>query len=320
MNDSERVWVPVEAPQAELDALRREFPTVQFLDVPEPDEPQLAGVVAAFISKPLPAGLVQRMPRLRWLHLDSGGAAQFITPTIVSRPVKLTTSTGSHGAPFSEFAMACILSLAKRLPECWQATRDRRWDDSIEPELVEGKTVGIVGLGSIGSALAEKAKALGMRVVANKRQVDAIPPYVDQLGGPEFLPELLAESDFVVLCLPSATKDVLGEAELRVMKPSAFLINLTSRRAMAGEAVLVRALREGWIAAAVLNTPIGEQGTFPPDSELWGMPNVIVTARIAGKGDEGARVAKAMALFKENLGRFLNDQPLRNLVDPKRGY
>ena len=110
------------------------------------------------------------------------------------------------------------------------------------------------GLGTAGSELARKAKALGMRVVATKRTAAPKPDYVDVLGTPDFLPRLLTESDFVVLLLASvpSTFNIIGENELRMMKRSAYLINLTGGRAIE-ETLLVRALKEGWIAGAALD-------------------------------------------------------------------
>ena len=119
----------------------------------------------------------------------------------------MTGSKGIHGVVFSEFALACIFALAKKLPDCLQAQKQRKWEN-LQPMEVEGTTLGIVGLGTAGSQLARKAKALGMRVVAVKRTVTNRPDYVDELGEPEFLPRLLSESDFVVLLLASVPSTV----------------------------------------------------------------------------------------------------------------
>ena len=134
--------------------------------------------------------------------------------------------------------------LAKKLPECIDAQKQKRWQ-KFAPFEIEGKTIGIVGLGTVGLELARKAKALGMRVLATKRTATAKPDYVDELGTAEFLLQLLAQSDFVVLLLASvpSTFNIIGENELRAMKKSAYLINLTGGRAIE-EPLLVRALKE----------------------------------------------------------------------------
>ena len=182
---------------------------------------------------------------------------------------------------------------------------------------IEGQTIGIIGLGVAGSELARKAKAFGMRVIATKRNPIDKPDYVDELGGPELLPHLLAQSDFVVLLLASvpSTFDIIGEQELRRMKKSAHLINLTGGRAIE-ELLLVRALKEGWIAGAVLDAFAKQP--LPENSELWDLPNVIITPRIAGITSQ--KWPALLPVFQENLRRFLAGEPLHNVVNKELGY
>ena len=309
------VWIRLKLPDEELRSLKREFPEVAFLcgEDAARDPQQFAAV---FTEEPLPDDLVTRMARLRWLHVTRGGANAYLTPAIKSRPIDVTGSKGIHGQAFSEFAIACMFTLAKKLPQCWENQRRKSWE-RVEPEELEGKTVGILGLGTVGSELARKAKALGLRVVATKRTVEAKPSYVDELGGPDFLPRLLPQADFVVLCLASvpSTERILGEKELRAMKRSAYLINLTGGRAIE-ETLLVRALREKWIAGAALDAFARQP--LPPDSELWSLPNVIISPRIAGAAAQKWELL--LPIFAENLRRFLAREPLRNLVDKERGY
>ncbi|MGH7834420.1 MAG: D-2-hydroxyacid dehydrogenase, partial [Candidatus Binatia bacterium] len=219
-------------------------------------------------------------------------------------------------AAFSEFALACMLALAKKLPQCWEAQSRRKWERQTA-EGLEGKTLGIVGLGTVGTALAQKAKALGLRVIATKRTVTEKPDEVDELGPPEFLPALLAQSDFVVLCLASipSTVNMIGETELRSMKKSACLINLTGGKVIE-EKLLVRALKEKWIAGAALDA--FPRQPLPEDSELWGLPNVIVTPRIGGQAAQNW--ALLLPIFIDNLNRYIAGAGLRNLVDKELGY
>jgi phosphoglycerate dehydrogenase-like enzyme len=156
-----------------------------------------------------------------------------------------------------------------------------------------------------------------MRVFAIKRTSAFKPEFVDQLGTREFLPQLLAESDFVVLLLASvpSTFNMIGEHELRNMKPSAYLINLTGGRAIE-EHLLVRALEERWIAGAVLDAFARQP--LPQESALWRLPNVIITPRIAGLTSE--KWSALLPIFTENLQRFMAGKPLRNLVDKELGY
>jgi phosphoglycerate dehydrogenase-like enzyme len=187
----------------------------------------------------------------------------------------------------------------------------------VNTDEVAGKTLGIIGLGTIGSELAQKAKALGLRVLATKRTVNGKPDYVDELGGPDFLPQMMPQVDFLVLCLASvpSTSGLIGEKELRSMKKSAYLINLTGGRSI-DEKLLARALREKWIAGAAVDAFAKQP--LPPESELWDAPNVMITARIAGAAAQ--KWDLVLPIFSDNLRRFLAGESLRNVVDKERGY
>src|SRR4029077_766601 len=168
-------------------------------------DPQwLREVDGVFTEDPMPDSLVQQMPNLKWLHVTRGGANAYLTPTVKARPIQVTGSKGVHGTVFSEFALACILALAKKLPECMEAQKQRKWK-KLAPVEIEGKTLGIVGLGTAGTELARKAKALGLRVIATKLAPPPTPKNVDELGASAFLSQLLSESDFVVLLLASVS-------------------------------------------------------------------------------------------------------------------
>ena len=315
---SKTIWLRLKLPEKDVATLRSDFPGCELIAEAEEtiSAGQLQGIDGVFTEEVLPDSLVQRMPKLQWLHVTRGGVNAYLTPTIKARPIQVTGSRGIHGTAFSEFALACIFMLAKRLPECIEAQREKRWQKLV-PFEVDGKNLGIVGLGTVGAELARKAKGLGMRVLATKRTATAKPDFIDELGTPEFLPKLLAQSDFVVLLLASvpSTFNIIGENELRKMKPSAYLINLTGGRAIE-ETLLVRALKERWIAGAVLDAFAKQP--LPPDSELWTLPNAIITPRIAGITRQ--KWPAVIPVFAENLRRFLAGAPLNNQVDKELGY
>ena len=248
--------------------------------------------------------------------MTRGGVNAYLTAAVKARPIQVTGSKGIHGGVFSEFALAAIFALAKKLPQCMEAQRQAKWQRLI-PEEVAGKTLGIVGLGTVGSELAVKAKALGLRVIAAKRTLTPKPLAVDELGPPEFLSVLLPQADFVVLCLASvpSTENIIGERELRSMKKSAYLINLTGGKTIE-EGLLIRALKERWIAGAALDAFWRQP--LPEDSELWRLPNVIISPRIGGLTEQ--KWPPLLPIFAENLRRFIAGEPLRNLVDKKLGY
>jgi phosphoglycerate dehydrogenase-like enzyme len=187
------------------------------------------------------------------------------------------------------------------------------------PRELSGKTVGIVGLGHIGAEVGRLAKAFGCRVIATKRSTTESHRalFADEIMPAAELHRLLGESDFVVLSMPLTpeTRGMIGEAELRAMKPSAVLINI-ARGPVTVEAALVRALQESWIAGAALD--VFDEEPLPPESPFWDMDNVIVTPHISG----GTEIynQRAVEIFAANLKRYLAGEPLENVVDPARGY
>jgi phosphoglycerate dehydrogenase-like enzyme len=315
---SHRIWLRVKLSESELASLQQEAPDSELRqDDDNTIDPQwLRDVDGVFTEDPLPDSLVQQMPSLKWLHVTRGGVNAYLTPTVKARPIQVTGSKGIHGTVFSEFALACMFALAKKLPECMEAQKQKEWQKLIPLE-IEGKTLGIVGLGTAGAALARKAKALGLRVIATKRTATAKPTYIDALGTPEFLPRLLSESDFVVLLLASvpSTQNIIGEQELRLMKKSAYLINLTGGQAVE-EKPLIQALKEHWIAGAALDAFARQP--LPEDSDLWNLPNVILSPRIGGLTEK--KWPLLLPIFIDNLKRFVAGQSLRNVVDKDLGY
>jgi len=313
-----KLWLRVKLSADDMAALQQSAPDCELRQLEDHDiDPQwLSEVAGVFTEEPLSDSLVEQMPKLRWLHVTRGGVNTYLTPLIKARPIQVTGSKGIHGAVFSEFALACILALAKKLPQSMDAQKHKQWH-RLQPFEIEGQTLGIVGLGVAGSELARKAKTLGMRVIATKRTLIDKPDYVDELGGPELLPRLLSESDFVVLLLASvpSTFNIIGKNELRLMKSSAYLINLTGGRAIE-EGLLVRALKEHWISGAALDAFATQP--LPADSELWDLRNVIITPRIAGITSQKWPVL--LPIFQDNLRRFITGEPLQNLVDKELGY
>jgi phosphoglycerate dehydrogenase-like enzyme len=175
-------------------------------------------------------------------------------------------------------------------------------------------------MGRIGTEVARLVQAFGCRVLAirgsavGRRQGE---PPADELLSPYDLPYLLSESDYVVLAVPltERTRHLIGEEELRAMKPAAVLINI-SRGAVIDEAALVRALKEGWIGGAALD--VFEREPLSDESELWGMENVIVSPHVSGATE--LYFQRAVPIFCENLRRYLDSRPLLNVIDPQRGY
>ncbi len=316
--DKCRVWLRLNLPDAELERLQQQFPQCEFGRgrEAEVDAAWRADAHVIYADKPIPNDVLAAMPALRWLQATWSAGFGFLCPAIMDRPVQVTTSRGIHAQPFSEFGLACILALAKRFPEVWANQGRHEWRRPHTDDIA-GKTVFVVGLGTIGMELARKAHALGMYVVATKASPIPRPPFVDELGAPEAQADYLRRADFVVLCLPdvAANHGYLGEAELRTMKPTAYLINLSPKRGI-DEPLLGRALTERWIAGAALDALPREP--LPPDSALWDLPNAIISPRIAEAADPPWSLR--LPIFERNLHRFLAGEPLADAIDKARGY
>jgi phosphoglycerate dehydrogenase-like enzyme len=249
------------------------------------------------------------LPGIRWFHSFSAGVDHPAFRAILERGALLTNSAGASSVPIAQYALGMMLRAAKRM-DAWSAAQaERRWAP-LEPDELTGMMVGIVGLGHIGREVARLSKAFGMRVVGCRRRA-ARPRYVDEVVPPERLHELLAAADFVVLAVPlsSATDGLIGAAELRAMRRSAWLINV-SRGRVVDEAALVRALGEGEIAGACLD--VFWEEPLPETSALWSLPNVIVTPHNSGRSPRN--MERATEIFLDNLARFAKGRPLRNRV------
>ena len=260
-------------------------------------------------------------PRLRWLQTTAAGLDQLESTGIFERPVTITTGKGLRSLAMAEYVVWAMLTLNQDMWERFHHQSQRLWQRRVEPmRRLQGQTLGIVGLGSVGGAAARLAKALGMRVIATKRSVTQRARNVDgvdEIFPKEELATLLTQSDYVLLSMPLTreTRRMIAEKELRAMKPTACLINV-ARGGVIDQDVLIRALKEGWIKGAVLDVFTPEP--LPPESELWGLPNAIVTPHVSAWA--GDVTEAATELFYQNLKRYLAGEPLLNMYDRALGY
>lgn len=257
-------------------------------------------------------------PNLKWIQLTSAGADRLLSSGIIEDGVTVTTVSGLHATPIGEFVLSLVLMFAKGAPKAMRAQVKHEWT-RFAPRELYGATVGVVGFGHIGEEVGRLAKAFGCRVIATKRsaQPGETSPHADMLLPASRLDQLLRESDYVVLSMPltAETRGMIAEPQLRAMKPNAVIVNI-ARGPVIVEADLIRALQEGWIAGAALD--VFEQEPLPPDSPLWDMEKVIVTPHVSG----GTEIynQRAVAIFADNLRRYLTGASLANIVDPARGY
>jgi len=270
-------------------------------------------------------------PDLAWVQLDTSGADHVIGHELWSRDVPITTIGGVSPRPLAEYVLMMILAHAHHLPHMAGLQREGRWPDwpyrwnRLMPRRLDGATVGIVGYGRIGREIGRLADAFGMRVIGMRRggarpgdrygeDGDAAPARV---VGPDGLPGLLAESDYLVLTVPltDATRGLLDAEAFGHVKPGAFVIN-AARGGVVDEDALLACLRSGRLSGAALDVFATEP--LPAGHPLWTEPNVLITPHVAGFAP--AYHEQVGALFRENLRRFLDGEPLLNQVDRTAGY
>jgi phosphoglycerate dehydrogenase-like enzyme len=262
--------------------------------------------------------VLSRAPNLRWIHSASAGVDRVATAAVRSRDITVTNARGVFSRPIAEYVVMMLLAIARRLPQLLELQRERTWQPLRGKELAS-VTVGIVGYGSIGAEIAHLLEPFGTTVLATRRRPElgaGDAPNVRLLGDDD-LEQLLGESDVVVLAAPltEQTAGLIGASQLQVMRESAWLINIARGR-LIDEAALRRALENGWIAGAVLD--VFNDEPLPPDSPLYSTPNLVITPHTSWSSDRVTE--RGLALFIENLRRYLAREPLENVVDLEAGY
>ena len=305
-----------------LERLRQEFPDGEFVVAALPEELEgVLGEAAALIGGgPVSADQLAAAPKLRWIQATSAGVEAFLTPELHERGIVLTNYSGINAPPIDDHVIALLLAFARGLKPLLARQFEHEWVEEEVPPTFEpaGQTLGIIGLGDIGEGVAQRAHGLGMRVLGLQRHPpDEPPPGVERVLPAEGLPELLAASDHVVLCLPltDATEGLIGRDELRQMKRSAYLYNI-GRGGLIDQEALIAALRAGTIAGAGLD--VVEPEPLPPDSPLWDLPSVLITGHTAGNSPQTGE--RGIELLVANVRHFLAGEPLRNEVDTRAGY
>jgi phosphoglycerate dehydrogenase-like enzyme len=262
-----------------------------------------------------PRGHWARARRLRLIQVLGAGVDGVLPAPDLPRSVVLANQRGMSAEPMAEFGLTLALGLLKQLPFFLAAQRERVWRRTL-PVRAAGLTLGILGLGAIGEALAERAAALGMRVIGTQRSPKRHPA-VAHIEPPERTDAVLAESDVVVVLLPltDETRGFLSRERLARMKPGAYLVNL-ARGGIADEDAVVEALASGRLAGAAFD--VFETEPLPSESPLWDVPNLWVTPHMAGGFPE--ILDETTRLFAENVARLERGEPVRNAIDRTRGY
>ncbi|GAA3399491.1 D-2-hydroxyacid dehydrogenase [Paenibacillus hodogayensis] len=254
---------------------------------------------------------------LRWLQGWGAGIEKLPLDAIKERGIWLTNASGVHAYPISESVFAMLLAFTRRLHRAVRNQAERRWEPQRDQGEAHGQTIGILGVGEIGREVARLAKAFRMQVLGVRRSGEA-EPFVDRMTTFAGLSDVLAESDYIVNCLPltAETKGIMDRDRFRLMKPDAFYMNI-GRGGTTDTGALLEALREGWIAGAGLD--VFEEEPLPAEHPLWGFDNVIITPHHTGGTSHYNR--RAVDLFIANLEAYRLGRMLPiNLIPPERMY
>ncbi len=271
--------------------------------------------VEVVLAQDLPFDITRLAPNLRWVQGMGAGVSQLLSAGLDG--VQLTSAAGVNAVSISEFVMGRVLQVWKRLPEIDSAQVEHRWTPAYGRELA-GSTLGVVGLGAIGRQVARKGRAFGMQVVATRRSAEPgqVDPDVDELLTHDRLGELLARSDVVVAAVPETaeTIDLFDAAAFAAMRPGTFFCNVGRGSAVVEDA-LVGALTSGHLGAAAIDVVRDEP--LAESSPLWDVPNLFISPHSATSPDRFW--ANLYELFRSNLRRYIDGEPLQNLVDTKVG-
>ncbi|HEY8741706.1 MAG TPA: D-2-hydroxyacid dehydrogenase [Chloroflexota bacterium] len=297
-------------------ALAGAAPGVELLVTSDPAEAvQLIAEADALYGNLTPA-MLQAAHQLRWVQTSMAGLERYMFPELVASSLTLTNARGIYSDVIADHVFACVLAFARDLPRLLRAQQEGRWlrEAQVQAFQLQGMTAGIVGFGGIGSEVARRAQVTGMAVLA----VDPAPhAEVDGVlvWGPERLDDLLARSDFVVVCAPETpeTRGLFNAERFAKMKRGARFINV-GRGMVVQLHALTDALQRGQLAGAALD--VYETEPLPPDHPLWGMENVLLTPHSAAYAVPAEE--RRLALVVDNVRRFVAGEPLRNVVAKER--
>ncbi len=306
------------------DRIRQRWPAMHVVHLTDPrrlaEEVAGADIYVGFWIQP---ETFRQARKLRWVHATAAGVSQLLYPDFVASDVVLTNARGVNAAPIGDHTMAVILAFSRRLSGAWRHQRARRWaqqeiwDESPPPTELEGQRLLLVGLGSLGRAIAVRARGFGMRITAVTRSGAGPEGFADRVLAASRLDEAIPEADFLVLAAPETaeTSHLIDARRLALMKPGAYLVNV-ARGALVDESALAAALAAGQLAGAALD--VVEREPLAPESPLWDMENVLITPHVANASSELWN--RQWEILGENLERWFAGKELLNQVDKKRGY
>lgn len=277
---------------------------------------------AAFIA-PWDADMLRAGRKLRWIHAIGGGVRPYLFPEMVESDIPFTCGKPAFAIPGAEFALGAMLMFSRRnhvtvgAPKLTQ--RSPSQEAALRPVDLQGKTLGVMGMGGIGQALAPRAKALGIRVLGTSRRSRKAPEGVTRMYGMDEANEMVAESDFVAVAVPDTpeTEGIVSEGLVARMKRGAVILDCSGRPGLYDYGALEGALEAGKLGGICLQ-PSGDSPGMPPDdSEFWTRDNVVVSTC---RGTSSEQEDSCIGLFFGNLRRFESGRPMLGVVDKRAGY
>jgi phosphoglycerate dehydrogenase-like enzyme len=265
-----------------------------------------------------PLDLPSLAPRLRWIQAIGSGVGQFVPSRLPEGRITLTNAAGVGAAPIAEWVLARILAVYKRLDEHAEQQRAHVWQEAMGA-LLEGRTAVIVGLGAIGTAVATRLRAFGVRVIGVRRSwtPGATAPEADELVGPDQLAAVLGRAHIVIVAAPgtAANENLFDAAAFAAMRRGALFVNV-ARGSLVDEDALIDALRSGHLRAAAID--VAREEPLPSGSPLWDAPNLAISPHSSASADR--YLERVGDLFYDNLARYAAGRELRNVVDLEHGY
>lgn len=301
-------------------ALQSAVPDVEFIVAGTPEAKAKIASADGLIGV-CNAELINAGKSIQWVQMVTAGAENCVSiPAVKERNILITNMQRISGPVIAEHAIAMTFALTRGMDLFVRAQAKEQWNRNAPPgrmAVVDGKTLLVVGLGGIGSEVAKRAHALGMKVTATRASGRTGPEYVSYVGLPDELPKLVSEADIIVNTAPLTpqTKGIFNAALFDKMKPTAYFINV----ARGGSVVtddLVDALKNKQLAGAALD--VTDPEPLPPNHPLWQAPNVIITPHIAGDSDLGYDAQ--IQVVRENLRRYAAGEAMLSVVDISRGY
>jgi phosphoglycerate dehydrogenase-like enzyme len=304
---------------ARLAELKRTAPEIEFIPVRTPEDAVRAVEDADAVLGFCTADIVKAGSKLRWIQSAHAGVEKELCPELIASKIVLTNTQRVSSPQTADQAFGLLLSLTRGIRHLSPSeVRDLTWGQpGDQRQELHGKKMLVVGLGGLGTQISRRAHAFGMQVMAIDPKEMSRPSWVFSLDKPEKLMERLPEVDVVVLACPltAQTRDMIGEAQLKVMKKTAYLINV-ARGGVVNTQALVEALNQKQIAGAGLD--VVDPQPLPPDHPLWTMANVVISPHVGGQSAGG--MERQWRLWRENIRRFVAGEPLLCVVNKEKGY